>query len=382
MKFIFRTIIVIAILFFLTFLGINIFLKSKEFGNLPKGERLEKIKLSKNYNIKKGEFEYIVPTVVLVGKNQTEGANSLAGKGKRLYEFITGKNEAENTIPEKRLPSVKTDLKNLNINENLVVWLGHSSIYAQLNGKRILVDPVLEKAFPLPITMIPFEGTDVFSSTDIPEIDILILTHDHWDHLNYLTIMKIKDRVKNIVVPLGVGEHLEYWGVDMKKVYETDWGDTIEIEGMKIHTLPARHFSGRGLIRNKTLWASFLVESFDYKLFFNGDSGYGPHFKEIGNKFGKIDFVAMEAGQYNEEWKNIHILPEEIPLALNDLNNKNFLPIHNSKFKLSKHNWYDPLDRLDDLTKNTDINMQTPMIGEIIFLDKENNFSKWWKDYK
>lgn len=382
-KFIVKSIIVLSVIIFTIILAVQIFLRSKSFGRLPSGQRLEKIKLSKNYNIEKEEFEYPLPTILLGTDTNKERAKGLSTRViKRLYEFLFNREEAEDTIPEKKLPSIKTDLKNLDINENLMIWLGHSSLYIQLDGKKILVDPILEKSFPISFIMIPFKGSDIYSSSDIPEIDILILTHDHWDHINYPTIKNIKDRVKYIVVPLGVGEHLEYWNVDMKKVYETDWWEETEIENLKIYTLPSRHFSGRGLVRNKSLWASFLIENRDYKLFLNGDSGYGPHYKEIGGKFGKIDFVAMEAGQYNKEWSNIHILPEEILYALEDLNNNKFLPIHNSKFKLSKHTWYEPLDRLEKLTENKNIEFQTPIIGEIIYLDKENNFQKWWKDYK
>ncbi|MDO4691069.1 MAG: MBL fold metallo-hydrolase [Fusobacterium sp.] len=366
-----------------TLLVVQIFLRTKPFGRLPSGERLEKIKLSKNYNLEKHEFEYPLPTILLGTDTNKESAKGISTRViKRLYEFLFDKENVENTIPEKKLPSVKTDLRNLDINENLMVWLGHSSLYIQLDGKRILIDPVLERAFPIPFIMKAFEGSDIYRSSDIPEIDILILTHDHWDHINYPTIKNIKNRVKNIIVPLGVGEHLEYWNVDMQKVYEMDWWEKVEIQNLKIHTLPSRHFSGRGLVRNKTLWASFLIETDKYKLFLNGDSGYGPHYKEIGDKFGKIDFVAMEAGQYNKEWSNIHILPEEILYALNDLNNKKFLPIHNSKFKLSKHPWYEPLERLEKLTENKDVEFETPIIGEIIYLNKKNNFKKWWKEYK
>lgn len=363
-------------------MGAKVFLKSKDFGRIPSGERLEKIKLSKNYNLEKAEFEYPIQTIIMTEtkKENKEGANSILRRIKRLYEFAFNKEKSEDLLPKNSLPTVKTDLKSLDINENLIIWFGHSSLYLQLNGKKILVDPILENAFPLPFVMKEFKGTKIYETKDMPEIDILILTHDHWDHLNYPTIMKLKDSVKNIIVPLGVGEHLEHWGVDMSKVSETDWWDKVEIEGLKIHTLPARHFSGRGLVRKKALWASFLVESPNYKLFLNGDSGYGPHYKEIGEKFGKTDFVAMEAGQYNEEWKNIHIHPEEILLALADLNGEKLLPIHNSKFKLSKHAWYEPLERLDKLVESTDIKMQTPMIGQIIYLEKNNEFSKWWKE--
>ena len=382
MKIIIKLFLILFILIVLFWIAAQFFLKSKSFGRLPRGERLERIKMSKNYDREKEEFVYPIPTVLMTRKKDgEEAANKLTTKAKRMYEFVFNKEKVRDTIPQKKLPTIKTDLKNLDINENLVLWFGHSSLYIQLNGKRILIDPILEKPFPISFIMKAFKGTDIYSSEDMPEeIDILILTHDHWDHINYPTIIKLKDRVKNIIVPLGVGEHLEYWGLNMSKVFETDWWDTTLIDNLKIHTLPARHFSGRGLVRNKSLWASFLIESPTYKLFLNGDSGYGPHFKEIGNKFGNIDFVAMEAGQYNEEWKNIHIHPEEILTALEDLNSKKLLPIHNSKFKLSKHAWYEPLDRLDGLTKDTDIIFQTPLIGEVIYLDKKNKFKKWWKE--
>ncbi len=291
--------------------------------------------------------------------------------------------KVENKEPQDNIPSVKTDIKSLDINQDILIWFGHSSYYFQLNGKRFLVDPVFSGSVsPVPGSGKSFKGTDVYSVEDFPEIDYLLITHDHYDHMDFQTILKLKDKVKIVICGLGVGEHLEYWNYDISKIIEKDWYDQIELDNqMKITLTPARHFSGRTFKRNTSLWTSYVLESSNYKMFIGGDSGYDVHFKEIGEKFGPFDLAVLENGQYNEKWKYIHTLPEEIHTVAKELKTKRFFPVHSSKFSLALHSWKEPLERVSELNKESAIPMISPKIGELVRLkDDTQTFTKWWEE--
>jgi len=353
----------------MSFLFVFFYIKQAKFGKLPSGKRLEMIKKSPNF--KDGKFQNLSPTPSL-----SKGISNT----KVLYDFFFKK--TENKIPSERIPSNKTDLKALDINENVLVWFGHSSMYFHLNGKRFLVDPIFSgKISPVSNSSKAFEGSDVYAVDDFPEIDYLLITHDHYDHLDYQTIIELKNKVKKVICALGVGEHFEHWNYDSSKIIEKDWYDYVELDNkIKITFTPARHFSGRTLKRNVSLWTSFVVESSDYKMFIGGDSGYGSHFIEIGNKFGPFDLAILECGQYNEKWKYIHTMPEEIHTIATELKAKRFFPVHNSKFALAHHKWKEPLERVSKFNKTSDISMITPKIGELVKLnDSTQTFSKWWE---
>ena len=305
----------------------------------------------------------------------TSSESALVG----FYRFLT--EQVVDAVPVTNLPSLKSDLMGLNPRDNVMVWMGHSSYFIQLDGIRYLIDPVFSKnASPVPYTNVAFPGSNVYSADDIPEIDYLLITHDHWDHLDYPTISALKDKINHIVTPIGVGSYFTQWGFKPEQITEGDWYDSIATEAGRIHLLPAQHFSGRLLKRNRTLWASFAIVSGEHKIYLGGDSGYGAHFKTIANEFGSFDIAVLETGQYNENWPFIHMMPEEVAQAANDLNAKALLPSHNSKFKLAKHAWYEPLDRITQASQRQDYRLMTPMIGETVGLEDNNQtFSQWWK---
>ena len=372
----FKILFYIVIIIIILIIAVYLFMKTSAFGALPSGKSLEKVKASKNYV--DGEFKNKESTELLTDTKKTPI--------KRLLEFAFEK-DPEGTVPDSELLSIKTDLKSLEPNEDVMVWFGHSSLFIQIAGKKILVDPVFSKyASPVPFTNKAFDGTNIYDVDDLPEIDILLITHDHYDHLDYPTIKKLKDKVNKVIVPLGVDAHLLRWGFDKDKITTVDWDDEVTIDdNLKIHALESRHFSGRSFSnRNQSLWVAYLIEekleNKDYKLFLSGDGGYSGRFKEFKERFGKIDFAAMESGQYNKEWALIHSSPEDVVMASQDMEVENLFPIHNSKFKLSNHTWDDPLKRLDKLTENTNLKLLTPMIGEKIYLHKENSFTKWWEN--
>ncbi|MFV8327356.1 MBL fold metallo-hydrolase [Flavobacterium sp. ZS1P14] len=348
------------------------YLKQAKFGKLPAGKRLERIKQSPNY--KNGSFQNQSITPDL-----TEGANYYTvGK-----EFFFGQHK--NVSPVDEIPSTKTDLFNFDLKENILVWFGHSSYYIQIDGKRILVDPVLSGvASPFSFSTKAFKGTDRYATEDIPEIDYLFISHDHWDHLDYETILKLKPKIKKIICGLGTGEHFEYWGFDTNKIIEKDWNEKINLdEGFTAYTVPARHFSGRGLTRNKALWTSYVLQTPTMQIFLGGDSGYDKHFAEIGKTFGAFDLAILENGQYDKNWKYIHMMPDEILQAAKDLNAKRIFPVHSSKFALGNHPWYEPLELITKNNKQENLNIITPMIGEQVNLkDTKQQFSQWWKDVK
>ena len=345
------------------------FMNQVKFGKRPKGEGLYRIKNSPNY--RNGQFKNLSET-----PSFTEGANYFTVMKKFFFE------KDERVEPATPIPSMKTDLKTLSQSEEVLVWFGHSSYFIQSGGKRFLVDPVLNgSASPLSFTNKAFEGTDPYAAEDIPEIDYLFLTHDHWDHLDYDTIKELQPKIHKVITGLGTGGHLESWGYDPKIITELDWNQEYQMEaGFSVHTVPARHFSGRGLKRNGVLWISFALKTPTLKIFIGGDSGYDTHFAEAGKQHGPFDLAILENGQYNRHWKYIHMMPEETVQAAKDLRAKKLLPVHNSKFALSTHSWDAPLRTITGRQKEGGPVIMTPMIGEKADLNNENQkFSKWWE---
>ncbi len=288
----------------------------KTFGKKPSGERLKKIQQSHHY--KNGTFKNIEPTEMLLKS---------ASRIKMLKDFL---NKSKSVNPSQRLPSVKTNLKDIIAEKPGIVWFGHSSYFIKSKETNILVDPVFSGyASPFSFMVKSFEGSDIYNVHDFPIIDILVITHDHYDHLNYPTIIKLKDKIGKIIAPLGVGAHLEYWGIDADKITELDWWDEKGISAdIKFIATPARHFTGRTIKRNETLWTSYVLYMHGYKIFLGGDSGYDKQFKIIGDKHGPFDLAILESGQYGDAWPYIHMLPEETVQAAIDLQAKVLLPVH------------------------------------------------------
>lgn len=332
------------------------FINQPSFGRIPRGERLERVKQSPNY--RDGKFQNLHETVLMTSdKGRLEG----------IWDFLFRK--IEGLRPDVPLPAIKTDLKNLNQDEEAIIWFGHSSYLIQTGGKRILVDPVFCMASPVSFINKPFKGTNIYHPEDMPDIDYLVISHDHWDHLDYHTVKELKGRIGKVICPLGVGEHFEYWGFDKDRIIEIDWNEDAKLEpGFMIHCLPARHFSGRGLNANQSLWASFLLEAPSQKIYIGGDGGYDTHYADIGNCFPDIDLAILENGQYNEEWKYIHLMPQYMTQAARDLKAKRILTVHHSKYALAKHRWDEPLKNAENMKYKDSLDVLIPEIGEIVRL--------------
>jgi L-ascorbate metabolism protein UlaG (beta-lactamase superfamily) len=335
------------------------------YGKLPSGERLKRIKASVNY--KNGSFQNL---------SKTNAMAEDASFFKTMHEFM---NKPKSIKPSKELPTIKTNLKTLALQDNVIVWFGHSSYFIKIEGVTILVDPVLTgNAAPVSFMVKAFKGADIYTVDDFPKIDILLLTHDHYDHLDFKTVKLLKGKVKQTVCSLGVGSHLEHWGFEKEKVHELDWWDVFKEKELSLTATPGRHFSGRGLKRGQSLWSSFVLKTKAYNLFLGGDSGYDSHFQEIGEKFGPFDLAILECGQYNKSWPHIHMMPEETAKACVDLKSKVLLPVHWAKFSLAMHPWNESITRVLKKANELSLEVATPMIGEVLKIGAELPNKKWW----
>ncbi|MDD2304803.1 MAG: MBL fold metallo-hydrolase [Prolixibacteraceae bacterium] len=345
-----------------------LFMKQAQFGKAPSGERLKRIEHSSNF--RNGQFQNL---------NFTPTFAEDVSKFEMIRDgiFKISKRKA----PSVSLPSVKTNLFDLDPQKDLLVWFGHSSYFMQVDGKKILVDPVFSgSASPFSFMVKSFKGSDVYSSEDIPPIDYLIITHDHWDHLDYKTVVELKPKVGKIIAGLGTAAHLAYWGFDPKSIVELDWNEASVLDsGFKITATPGRHFTGRTFKRNQTIWCSFVFQSPSKKIFIGGDSGYDTHFEKIGAEHGPFDLALLECGQYNKSWKYIHMMPEQTVQAAIDLKAKTMMPVHWAKFALSLHAWDEPIQRVTKEAYRLDVPIIHPMIGELVDLSNFGAQTEWWK---
>ena len=338
------------------------------YGKLPSGPRASRIRNSPQY--RNGSFQ---------NESLTNAMAEDASFFKTMKEFV---HKSKSVKPAKALPHVKTNLKQLDPQtEPRLVWFGHSSYLLHLEGMNILVDPVFSgNAAPVSFMVKAFKGADAYGIKDMPPIDILLLTHDHYDHLDYKTVSALKGSVKQVVCSLGVGSHLEHWGFSPSKINELDWHETFESSSLKLTAAPARHFSGRGIKRGQTLWSSFIVQGARHRLYLGGDSGYDAHFKSIGKTWGSFDLAILESGQYNKYWPHIHMMPEQTVQACLDLNASRLLPVHWGKFALAMHPWNEPIERVMAEASRQKVQVLTPRIGEVLQVLNPEGLSHWWKN--
>ncbi|MFT5773741.1 MAG: L-ascorbate metabolism protein UlaG (beta-lactamase superfamily) [Algoriphagus sp.] len=360
----------LAIALLIILIGVLFVNLSPEFGGTPSKEKKAEYEQLEYFS--EGKFANLIPTTM-----DMDFGKAL----KMLPEFF--KNDPSR-IPSFKLPIVSRDSLEL-VEDSLpsrLVWFGHSAFLLQIDGKNILIDPMLGEV-PAPN---PLLGKKRFFKDlpikieKLPQIDLIIISHDHYDHLDYGSIQILKEKTKQFYVPLGVGAHLEKWGVDSAQIHEMQWWEEAEVEGLSLAFTPSRHFSGRGPNnRFSTLWGSWVIKGQNDNIYFSGDGGYGPHFKEIGEKYGPFDFAMMECGQYNENWKEIHMMPEETARAGQDVNAKVIMPIHWAAFTLAMHTWTDPVERLIVKAKEINQPIFVPKIGEFIILkDSLRTKEEWW----
>lgn len=348
------------------------YMRQEKFGALPEGKRLELVKNSPHY--KGGKFRNLVEKPII-----SDGYSMWSEGWKTLFE------EFPRREPVDVLPSVKTNLKTIPADSNVLVWFGHSSFFLQVDGVKILVDPVFSgNASPLPGSVKAYKGSDIYTADDMPEIDYMLLSHDHYDHLDYETVKALKSKVKYVVCGLGAGAHYEPWGYRTQQIIEKDWYEKVEVKtGFTIFTESTHHDSGRGFKGAQSLWLSFYIQSPYMNIYYSGDGGYDSRFQSIAQKYPQIDWAVMECGQYNKAWQSVHELPEEVVQATVELKAKNMLPVHHSKFTLGQHPWDEPLIKITSLSQSKPYRLATPMIGEKVLLDNTTQiFKQWWNNVK
>ena len=344
---------------------------SERMGALP--DRKEKKEFAKfpNYSPEEGKFLNEEKVIMRLPKGP---------KGKwGLFRFIFSSGNA----PEEELAMVTPAKKDFpeKRDDFSVRWLGHSTLLVEMGGVRLMTDPVFGNAAPIPGVLRRYAKPPI-PIKELPELDLVLISHDHYDHLEYRFIRKM--RYKNVIFlcPYGVGARLRSWGIANKHIKELNWGESFVFKNLKITSTPGRHFSGRSWSdRDATLWSSYILEASGKKFFFGGDSGYGRHFAAIGEKYGPFDLVAMEIDAWNEKWPNNHIFPHEVPRAVKELKGKLFLPIHWGVFDMAGHKWDLSIEMVcNEWKKSTDpAPLVTPLMGEKFFPAAPPEPRFWWK---
>ena len=288
--------------------------------------------------------------------------------------------------PVKKIKSEKFNYqKNYDVDDVLITWFGHSTVLIQMHNQNILIDPIFsERSSPF-----SFVGPKRFSEIPasvkmLPHIDMVVLTHDHYDHVDYKTLEALKNKVDKFIVPLGIDKDLEKFGIDKSKITNMAWWEEINVDGLLIACCPSRHFAGRYIIDSgKALWSSWIFKD-EYNTIFNsGDGGYGEHFKQIKEKYGDISLSLLDSAQYNVRWHGVHMFPEEAVDAAIDLGSKVAMPVHFGAFVLSNHAWDDPVHRFTRRAKELNLEYMSPKLGQTVSLKNYKNYqTEWWKNIK
>ncbi len=336
-------------------------------GTKPSGERLARIVQSPQY--RDGRFVNTLPTI----------SSGMSFSAARDF-FLGGSDYREPTQP---LPVVERSAAEFAgpASDFRVTWLGHSTLLVELDGARLLVDPVWgERASPM-----SFAGPERFYAPPLaldalPPLDAVVISHDHYDHLDEPTIRALADRVPRFLVPLGVGAHLEYWGVAPARITEFDWWDRTEVGGVTLVSTPARHFSGRFLTdRDATLWSGWAFLGAERRIFYSGDTALAPEFAEIGEQLGPFDLTLVESGAYNAAWTDVHMGPEQAVAVHEMVRGELMVPVHWGLFDLSLHGWTEPAERIRVAAERAGVPVAFPRPGESITLDAVPA-TPWWPE--
>jgi L-ascorbate metabolism protein UlaG (beta-lactamase superfamily) len=361
------TITVVALLLLLV-IGTTIFVNvSPQFGQAPTGDKLEQLKRSPNFN----------------GKNFVNTVDTSTGEILEALKSMPKMLFGSSGNPTKPLPTIFSDIPNeVDSSKTYITWYGHSTFLIETYGQRILIDPMFgEVAAPVPFGTKRFKYDQALPVASIKNIDVVIISHDHYDHLDYPTIQKLKGEIKHFVTPLGIGSHLESWGIPEEDITELDWWQDVKLSDITFTATPSRHFSGRGITdRDATLWASWVIQTPSANLYYSGDSGYANHFQEIATKLGPFDFAMLECGQYNTAWNQIHMFPDQTVQAALDLNATLVMPIHWGAFRLAPHAWDESVSAFVESAKSKNINYTHPMIGQRFELGEAPALTEWWNN--
>lgn len=297
--------------------------------------------------------------------------------------FVNIFNPADGKHPTQPLPTLPLS-ENLPTENNRFTWLGHSTVLFKMGDKTLITDPVFYRVSPIPVGGLPYPMTNLPATSDLPAIDIVLISHDHYDHLDMKAVTEIHERVSKFIVPLGVKSHLVRWGVNPDKITELGWHEKAVIDGLELIYVPAHHYGGRNIgTKGTSLWGGWVVKSFDFSLYYTGDSGYGKHFSDIAKRYAPkdgFDLMLVENGAYNINWSDIHMMPEQSVQAVIDAKARLALPVHWGKYDLAYHPWSEPAQRFTKEADAKGVRYITPQIGENFGTD--DSFDKWWEQAK
>jgi L-ascorbate metabolism protein UlaG (beta-lactamase superfamily) len=352
-------------------LAVTTFLScSPQLGSAPTAKQRQDY--HRTGHLEEGKFVNSPPTTVMAG-------SMFSAFRRMLFEHTPNQNPAA-PLPMLRLDSLS--ITQLPADQVRVTWFGHSASLVEIGGKKVLLDPMLSvKMGPLAlVTPKRYNQELAIYPEQLPAIDAVLISHDHYDHLDYQTVLKIKDKVGRFYVPLGVGVHLRRWGVAESRIREMTWGDSVNLPGLTIISSQTQHFSGRGLTnRNSTFWSSWVLKTPQHRLFYSGDGGYGPHFKNIGQQYGPFDLALMECGQYDRAWPQIHMQPEQSVQAALDVRARTMLPVHWGAFTEAHHPWNESVERASAAAARQHLPLATPLLGQPVVLGAPLPQQPWWR---
>lgn len=350
-------------------------LSCSNFGSSPEGDLLKRLETSPHYSVKLERFV-----------NRRDAAYERAKKDIQFTKLLKAQVLGTQVrTPQQKLPEVAPDFSAFLEHSDAIkyIWFGHSTFLVNIAGKIVLFDPVFSSAAsPVSLFVRRFQAP-VALLEDLPEVDYIVISHDHYDHLDMESIKFFRDKETRFLTPLGVSSHLLGWGIPAERIDELDWWDEFSDGQWTFVCTPSQHFSGRKgfLDQNKTLWSSWVVQSKSQKMFFSGDSGYDVHFQQIGKRYGPFDITFMENGQYNEQWPMSHMFPEEAAQAHRELGGKAMQAVHWGMFNLSLHDWYEPIERALAAAQDYENTLLTPVLGELVDVSQNASQTLWWREY-
>ncbi|MBR9919734.1 MAG: MBL fold metallo-hydrolase [Bacteroidetes bacterium] len=363
--------IILAVFLLLIFL-LFLYMQSPQFGGRIKRKHKELYKRSRQWNGNNFDNSKAVDMDV--------GITQMPHLIRKMYFGRIDK------MPSRPIPVVPLERERFlsNTSKPKFIWYGHSVLLLQIAGKNFLIDPMFgQNASPTaPVATPRFSMNTLALIDNLPPIDAVFLTHDHYDHLDFASFKVLKHKVRKFYVAMGAARHLERWGVNPQHIREFDWWEEMQLGNILIAFTPNQHFSGRGFNdRTKSLWGGWVFKTETHSIYWSGDGGYEDHFKAVGEKYGPFDWGFMECGQYYKLWKPIHLFPEQTAKAAIDAQVKLSIPVHWGGFALAPHPWKDPIQRFVKASRESGIKICTPQIGELVVMGDEPKSKAWWEEY-